>query len=87
VDASEAHKRPELQEHYFGGLDAHRVELTVGRDLDLPGAAVGDLNFVVYPHVEVDGVLHEAVDTEFRFQDLPDRVAARGFEEGERWSP
>jgi transglutaminase-like putative cysteine protease len=86
VDASEAHKRPELQELFFGSLDAHRVELTVGRDLDLPGAAVEDLNFVVYPHVEVDGVLHEAVETELRFRDLPHRVAARASEEEERWS-
>jgi len=62
------------------------VELTVGRDLDLPGAAVEDLNFVVYPHVEVDGVLHEAVETELRVRDLPYRVAARASEEGERWS-
>ena len=69
VDASEAHKRPELHELFFGGLDAHRVELTIGRDLDLPGAAVRELNFVVYPHVEVDGALHEAVDTEFRFRE------------------
>jgi len=69
VDASEAHKRPELHELFFGGLDAHRVELTTGRDLDLPGAEVRELNFVVYPHVEVDGALHEAVDTEFRFRE------------------
>jgi len=78
VDASEAHKRPELHELFFGGLDAHRVEFTIGRDLDLPGAAVGDLNFVVYPHVEVDGALHEAVETEFRFREPSDQVAARG---------
>lgn len=71
VDASEAHKRPELHELFFGALDAHRVELTIGRDLDLPGAAVEDLNFVVYPHVEVDGALHEAVDTELRFHEPP----------------
>jgi hypothetical protein len=51
------------------GLDAHRVELTTGRDLDLPGAEVRELNFVVYPHVEVDGALHEAVDTDFRFRE------------------
>ena len=76
VDASEAHKRPELHELFFGGLDAHRVELTVGRDLDLPGAAVEDLNFVVYPHVEVDGALHEAVETELRFREPPERFAA-----------
>lgn len=74
IDASEAHKRPERREFYFGSLDADRVELTIGRDLDLPGAAVSALNFLVYPHVEVDGRTHEAVATELRFHRLPPRV-------------
>lgn len=74
VDASEAHKRPEMHEFFFGGLDANRVEFTIGRDLDLPGAAVADLNYVVYPHVEVDGEIHEAVETEFSFRDSAPRV-------------
>lgn len=78
VDASEAHRRPELHELFFGSLDAHRVELTVGRDLDLPGAAVAELNFIVYPHVEVDGTLHEAVETAVRFREPPRQVATRG---------
>lgn len=78
VDASEAHKRPELHELFFGALDAHRVELTIGRDLDLPGAAVEDLNFVFYPHVEVDGALHEAVDTELRFEESLRTAGIRG---------
>lgn len=76
VDASEAHKRPERRELYFGGLDADRVELTIGRDLDLPGAAVRELNYLVYPHVEVDGRAHEAVRTELRFERLAPRSAA-----------
>lgn len=71
VDASEAHKRPEMHEFFFGGLDANRVEFTIGRDLDLPGASVAGLNYVVYPHVEVDGEVHEAVETEFSFRSVP----------------
>jgi hypothetical protein len=70
VDASEAHKRPELRDFFFGGLDADRVELTTGRDLDLPGAIVRGLNFVVHPHVEADGSLHRSVVTRYRFRDL-----------------
>lgn len=75
VDASEANKHPERHEFFFGGLDADRVEFTVGRDLDLPGAAIEDLNFVIYPHVEVDGEVHEAVESEFRFQTASPRLA------------
>lgn len=77
VDASEADKHPRLRQFFFGGLDAHRVEFTIGRDLDLPGAAAAELNYVIYPHVEVDGETHAAVDTEFRFRELePPTVAA-----------
>jgi hypothetical protein len=54
------------------------VEFTIGRDLDLPGAVVKNLNFVVYPHVEVDGVLHEAVETEVRFREPAAEIAAGG---------
>ena len=77
VDASEAHKRPELFDFYFGSLDADRVEFTIGRDLDLPGAVIQDLNFVVYPHVEVDGAVHEAVTTELRFRSPAPRLGGR----------
>lgn len=69
VDASEAHKNPERRRFFFGGLDAHRVEFTTGRDLDLPGASVEDLNYVIYPHVEVDGAVHDEVETAFRFRE------------------
>lgn len=69
VDASEAHKHPERRRFFFGGLDAHRVEFTTGRDLNLPGAATEDLNYVIYPHVEVDGAVHDDVETAFRFRE------------------
>lgn len=69
VDASEANKHPEKRRFFFGGLDAHRVEFTTGRDLDLPGASVTDLNYVIYPHVEVDGAVHEDVETTFLFRE------------------
>ncbi|MGH9380192.1 MAG: transglutaminase-like domain-containing protein [Thermoanaerobaculia bacterium] len=71
VDASEAYKQPERRRFFFGSLDAHRVEFTTGRDLDLPGASVQSLNYVIYPHVEVDGALHEDVRTAFRFKEGP----------------
>lgn len=69
VDASEAHKHPEKRAAFFGGLDANRVAFTVGRDIRIPGAASSPLNYVIYPHVEIDGRLHDGVRTEFSFRD------------------
>ncbi len=56
VDISEADKHPEKADYFFGTLDYDRVTMTEGRDLLLdPAPAIGKLNFVVYPYVEVDG--------------------------------
>jgi transglutaminase-like putative cysteine protease len=60
VDASEADKveakDPAKAKWFFGNLDADRVALSVGRDLDLaPKQRSGRLLFFVYPYVEVDG--------------------------------
>ena len=70
VDASEASKFPEKKEAFFGGLDANRVAFTVGRDIRIPQASAGPLNYVIYPHVEVDGGPHEKVETRFSFRDV-----------------
>jgi len=69
VDSSEASKHPERREQFFGGLDANRVEFTTGRDLELRSAS-DPLNFLVYPHVEVDGKPFSGVDKRFSFSDL-----------------
>ena len=56
VDISEGDKQPELREYFFGNLTPDRVTVTVGRDLQLrPTAGVEKVNYLVYPHVEVDG--------------------------------
>lgn len=69
VDVSEAHRRPEKREEFFGGLDEHRVAFSRGRDISLPGAAAEPVNFAIYAHVEIDGKPHPAVQTTFRFAD------------------
>ena len=56
VDSSEANRHPEKRDAFFGGLDANRVQFTMGRDLQLDWSSSEPLNFFVYPHVEVDGV-------------------------------
>jgi transglutaminase-like putative cysteine protease len=73
VDISEASKDPRMQEYYFGNLTADRVAFSTGRDLTLvPKQGGGPVNFLIYPHVEVDGkeVAQERIEKKFRFRDL-----------------
>lgn len=70
VDASEAHKHPEKREALFGGLEADRVAFTIGRDIRIPGTG-GDLqNYIIYPHVEIDGRPHSKMKMEFLFSEV-----------------
>jgi len=69
IDASEAQKDRSRQEELFGGLDANRIGFTIGRDIRLPGASSGPLNYVIYPHVEIDGQAYSNVRAEFEFSD------------------
>ena len=59
--------RPRL---FFGGLDANRVAFTRGRDLQLEPPASERLNFLVYPRVEVDGVVFTGVAQRFSFAEV-----------------
>ncbi len=70
VDASEANKHPDKREALFGGLDANRVAFTIGRDIEIPGARGEMLNYVIYPHVEVDGKPHSKMKVEFLFSEV-----------------
>ena len=70
VDASEASQHPEKREAFFGGLDAHRVQFTVGRDILIPTSKAGPVNYSIHPHVEADGKILESVETEFSFVDV-----------------
>jgi hypothetical protein len=69
VDASEASKFPQKKEQFFCGLDEHRVAFTTGRDIKLPGSSAEPLNYAIYPHVEIDSLPHEKVQTAFFFRD------------------
>ncbi len=78
VDASEASKRPDLREYFFGAHDEDRVEFTEGRDLVLAPPQRGEpLNYFIYPYVEVDGApLPDGVRYEFAYRDLGSGAAA-----------
>ena len=71
IDASEAHKQPDKRQALFGGLDADRVAVTIGRDISIPGTDGELLNYVIYPYVEVDGKRHDHVTTRFSYT-VPD---------------
>lgn len=72
VDISEADKHPEMKEYYFGNLTADRVTFSTGRDLQLnPAPVAGQLNFFIYPHIEVGGKVlqKENLELQFSFKD------------------
>jgi hypothetical protein len=69
VDASEAHKHPEKKVALFGGLDANRIAFTIGRDIRIPGTGGELQNYIIYPHVEVDGRPHTKMEIEFLFSE------------------
>lgn len=69
VDASEAWKRPELTDRYFGTEDEHKFTLSLGRDLRLvPAQQGGPVNLFVKPYVEVDGQPFDDVEMQFQVQ-------------------
>ena len=76
IDSSEAAKALAVgdvakKNYYYGHHDENRIEFSRGRHLTLNPVQKGDpLNYFVYPHVEVDGKKHDAIDRKFLFQDL-----------------
>jgi transglutaminase-like putative cysteine protease len=58
VDISEANKYTALATYYFGHHPANRVELSKGRDIEFyPGPALGAINFLAYPIMEINGLI------------------------------
>ena len=72
VDASEASKHREKWNDLFGGLDANRVQFTVGRDIRIAsmGPAAEPLNYFIYPQVRIDGKAHGDIVRHVRFSEL-----------------
>jgi transglutaminase-like putative cysteine protease len=72
VDASEASKNREKWNDLFGGLDAHRVQFTVGRDIRIAsmGPEAEPLNYFIYPQVRIDGKAHGDIVRHVRFAEL-----------------
>ena len=78
IDASEASKRPELRERFYGSQPADRIHFTTGRDLRLgPDHRDAPLNYFVYPHVEVGGKRWTGpVERSFAYTETPEGAPA-----------
>lgn len=71
VDASEAWKRPDRKEAYFGRFDTNKFLVSVGRDIELvPRQAGPPVNIFFYPVVEVDGKESKEFRTRFDYRNL-----------------
>ncbi len=56
VDLSEAKRRPDLKEFYFGNLVPNRIRMSTGRGLTLEPPQKEILNTFAYTNVEADGI-------------------------------
>ena len=75
IDASEASKHVENRNFFFGGLDANRVQFTIGRDIKLePNSDIEPLNYFIYPYVNIDHKTYTDVEHHFSFKDLSEEV-------------
>ncbi|MDA0839067.1 MAG: transglutaminase-like domain-containing protein [Planctomycetota bacterium] len=70
IDASEANKHPEKKEAFFTGLDANRIQFSIGRDIRVPKTRTRLLNYFIYPHIEVNGVPHESFEKRFSYKEV-----------------
>ncbi len=53
----------ELRKYYWGGLDAYRVKLSMGRDLILNPRQKGlPLNYLMYPYAEIGNQVPDSID-------------------------
>lgn len=71
VDASEASKYSEKRDFFFGGLDANRVQFTVGRDIRIrDNPEIEPINYFIYPYVMIDGKAYSDIEYHFEFKDV-----------------
>jgi transglutaminase-like putative cysteine protease len=68
VDAWQASQDPSHRDYFFGALDAHRVMVSMGRDVALtPAPQMGRLNYIAYPYLEADGKPSPIASMDFFF--------------------
>jgi transglutaminase-like putative cysteine protease len=68
VDVWQASQDPIHRDYFFGALDAHRVMVSMGRDVALtPLPQAGRLNYIAYPYLEADGKPSPVASMDFFF--------------------
>jgi transglutaminase-like putative cysteine protease len=68
VDVWQASQDASHRDDFFGALDAHRVMVSMGRDVTLtPAPQVGRLNYIAYPYLEADGKPSPVASMDFFF--------------------
>lgn len=55
VDLSEAKRRPDLRDYYFGRITPNRIKLSIGRGFNLNPKQEGIINTFPYAYAEADG--------------------------------
>ena len=71
VDISEAWKNPKKAGYFFGHLDADRILLSTGRELELsPKQKGAPLNYLSGPYIEIDGKPLNDFKLERRFRNI-----------------
>jgi len=71
VDISAAWKDPARKKYFFGRLDQNRFQMSTGREINFSPRQKGPaLNWLLLPHVEVDGKPHDKTTTQFKYESI-----------------
>ena len=70
VDISEADKHPEKKDYFFGTLDNNRFEMMVGRDFKLDEYEQNEVNYFIYPLLEINDKESDSFSQSFNFRNL-----------------
>ena len=70
VDISEADKKPNKSDYFFGTICNNRVEMIIGRDILLEGYEPIIANLFIYPLLEIDDKSSRAFKKQFLYKRL-----------------
>jgi hypothetical protein len=69
ADITQACKYPAKKDYFYGGLDANRIQFSVGRDIQIPDSHSEPANFIIFPYVEIDDKPYQNVTWKFSFKE------------------
>jgi transglutaminase-like putative cysteine protease len=72
ADPAEGARNPSQRSAYFGGIDADRIQFSVGREITLEPRQNGDpIGFWLYPYAEADGLPLGGASYRFKWSEPP----------------